>query len=75
MNKNRKRTAATTADDEPKMRGPHAYYRPKDTTPVTLNLTKTGKVRLDELCIIHDKHRADVVENLVLEHGHRMRFA
>lgn len=72
---NTSQPAQPPADGAPKMRGPHAYYRPKDPKPTTLNLTRRGKERLKELSAEHGKAYSDVVENLLIEQGHRVHFA
>jgi hypothetical protein len=48
-----------------RLRGPAAFYRPKDAKPVTLTLTTFGKHLLAETAAQVGASRADVVEQLL----------
>jgi hypothetical protein len=54
--------------------GPHSYYRPKDPTPVSVNLTPEGKLRLAEIQTRTGASRSDVVEQLLRRFGRHVKF-
>ena len=54
--------------------GPASYYRPKDSRPITLNLTAEGRRLLDDIAERTGASRADVVENLLRRFGQQVEF-